>query len=301
MSKFGAVRSLRRGLEVLEAVNHYSGLRASKVARIIGIPRPTAYRLLETLEGMGFVVRGSSQDSWTPTLKTKSLSSGFRDEDWVAQIAVPQMMKLGRQILWPLDLVTFRNYRMLIRESTHNISPFSVDHGMVGRELPVLETAGGRAYLAFVSAPERQHILSALRSELGDEKVDYHQDGPLSFILKRTLDLGVGFRIKGLNNRTMSISAPIMGQERPIGCLTVIWIASAMKFDEVIRTHKDALIAAAGAISRDLMQLSAESWQGSEPDRVEQVSGIAVAPKERGSLRRESVPTDPRRSACSWR
>ena len=40
MSKFGAVRSLRRGLEVLEAVNHYSGLRASKVARIIGIPRP---------------------------------------------------------------------------------------------------------------------------------------------------------------------------------------------------------------------------------------------------------------------
>jgi hypothetical protein len=46
----------------------------------------------------------------------------------------------------------------------------------------------------------------------------------------------------------MSISAPIMGQERPIGCLTVIWIASAKKFDEVIRTHKDALIAAQGHI-----------------------------------------------------
>ena len=283
MSKFGAVRSLRRGLEVLEAVNHYSGLRASKVARIIGIPRPTAYRLLETLEGMGFVVRGSSQDSWTPTLKTKSLSSGFRDEDWVAQIAVPQMMKLGRQILWPLDLVTFRNYRMLIRESTHNISPFSVDHGMVGRELPVLETAGGRAHLAFVSSPERQHILSGLRSELGNEKVDYHKDGPLSLILKRTLDLGVGFRVKGFNDRTMSISAPIMGHERPIGCLTMIWIASAMKFDEAVRTHKDALIATAGAISRDLARLSAEtsaSCQGSQPDGVEQLSGIAVAPKE---------------------
>jgi hypothetical protein len=57
----------------------------------------------------------------------------------------------------------------------------------------------------------------------------------------------------------------------------VIWIASAMKFDEVIRTHKDALIAAARAISKDLMQLSAEtsaSWQGSQPDQVEQVSGI---------------------------
>ena len=195
-------------------MNHHSGLRASKVARLIGIPRPTAYRLLETLEGMGFVARGSSQDSWRPTLKTKSLSSGFRDEDWVAQIAVPPMMKLGRQILWPLDLVTFTNYRMLIRESTHNISPFSVDHGMVGRELPVLETAGGRAYLAFVSSPERQHILSGLRSELGNEKVDYHKDGPLSLILKRTLDLGVGFRVKGFQRSDNEHLSPDHGPRK---------------------------------------------------------------------------------------
>jgi hypothetical protein len=73
-----------------------------------------------------------------------------------------------------------------------------------------------------------------------------------------------------------------MGHERPIGCLTMIWIASAMKFDEAVRTHKDALIAAAGAISREA-RLSAEtsaSCQGSQPDGVEQLSGIAVAPKE---------------------
>jgi hypothetical protein len=60
----------------------------------------------------------------------------------------------------------------------------------------------------------------------------------------------------------------------------VIWIASAMKFDEAIRSQKDALIAAARAISKDLIQLSAEtsaSWRGGQPDRVEQVSGIAIA------------------------
>ena len=281
MSKFGAVRSLQRGLEILEAVNHHSGLRASKVAQIIGVPRPTAYRLLETLEGMGLVARGSSQDSWRPTLKTKSLSSGFRDEDWVAQIAVPQMMKLGRRILWPLDLVTFTNYRMVIRESTHNISPFSVDHGMVGRELPVLDTAGGRAYLAYVSTQEREQILSGLRSELGDQNVDYREDGALSYILKNTLALGVGFRIKGFNPRTMSISAPIMGRERPIGCLTMIWIASAMKFDEALTTHKDALRATADAISTDLMRLSGESdaCLGTGESGMEKNGGHQVAPK----------------------
>jgi IclR family mhp operon transcriptional activator len=141
---------------------------------------------------------------------------------------------------------------MTVRESTHNISPFSVDHGMVGRALPILETAGGRAHLAYVSSQERGHILSGLRSELGDEKVDYHEDGPLSRILERARELGVGFRIKGFNSKTMSISAPILIQDRPIACLTLIWIASAMKFDEAIRKHRETLIATARAISEEL-------------------------------------------------
>jgi IclR family mhp operon transcriptional activator len=259
MSTFGAVRSLQRGLEVLQAINCNNGLRAAEVAKIVGIPRPTAYRLLETLEGLGFVVRGPSEEAWRPTLQTKSLSSGFRDEDWVAQIAVPQMMRLGRKILWPLDLITFRDYRMAIRESTHGISPFSVDHGMVGRELPVLETAGGRAHLAFAPDQERSQILAGLRERLGDAAVDFHDDGPLEYILARTRELGVGFRIRGFNTRTMSISAPILGAGRPTACLTMIWIGTALKFDDALRLHKDALIDTAASISTELARLAAEN------------------------------------------
>ena len=124
--------------------------RWNAVATATSIPRPTVYRLLETLEGLGFVSRDHSSEKWRPTLQAKSLSSGFRHEDWVTQSAVPEMVRLGREILWPLDLVTFNDYQMEIRESTHNISPYSIDHGMVGLQLPVLDTAGGRAYLAFV-------------------------------------------------------------------------------------------------------------------------------------------------------
>jgi hypothetical protein len=72
-----------------------------------------------------------------------------------------------------------------------------------------------------------------------------------------------------------------MSQQWPIGCLTVIWIASGMKFDEAIRSQKDAVIAAA-RLSKNLIQLCAEtsaSWRDGQPDRVEQVSGIAIAPK----------------------
>ncbi|WP_164738336.1 hypothetical protein [Frigidibacter oleivorans] len=110
------------------------------------------YRLLETLEEMQLVIRDRSSEKWRPTLHTKSLSSGFRDEDWVCQIAIPKMIQMARRILWPIDLMTMREYRMEVRESTHSISPYAINHGMVGRKLPIPETASGRAHLAFASS-----------------------------------------------------------------------------------------------------------------------------------------------------
>ncbi|WP_256372899.1 helix-turn-helix domain-containing protein [Breoghania sp. L-A4] len=259
ISTFGAVRSLQRGLEVLQAINRHNGLKAADVAKVVGIPRPTAYRLLETLESMELVVRGPSEDTWRPTLHTKSLSSGFRDEDWVAQIAVPEMVKLGRQVLWPLDLVVFRNYRMEVRESTHNISPFSVDHGMVGRGLPVLDTASGRVYLALCGDNEREQILAGLEAELGVPQPFYLEDGPLDQILDRIHELGVGYRMTGVNAKTMSISAAISCHGQPVAFLTMIWISSALKFDKAIELYREPLLDTAKAISEPLSRQLAQN------------------------------------------
>lgn len=252
ISGFGGVRSLERGLAVLQAVNHHNGLKAADVAKAVGIPRPTAYRLLETLEALGFVIRAASDDIWRPTLATRTLSSGFRSDYWVSQSAVPQMMKTARRVLWPLDLVVFRDFKMEIRESTHHFSPFSVDHGMVGRSLSVLETAGGRAHLAFCDKDERLQILSSLEVETGISKPYYLQDGPLDYILDRCRQLGLGYRIKGFNDKTMSISAPIMQGGRPVACLTLIWIASAMTFEQAVEDYRAPLLTCAEAIAAEL-------------------------------------------------
>jgi IclR family transcriptional regulator, mhp operon transcriptional activator len=258
ISTFGSVRSLERGLLILQAINQHNGLKAAEVAKAANVPRPTAYRLLETLEGLGFVVRAASDDTWRPTLQTRSLSSGFRDDDWVAQIAVPEMIKVGRKILWPLDLVVFRNFKMEVRESTHYLSPFSVDHGMVGRSLPVLDTAGGRAYLAFCDEAERLQILSGLEAETGIKKPYYVPDGAIDHIIENIRRWGVGYRIKGFNSKTMSISAPIMRNGQPYACLTMIWIASAMKFDQALEHYREPILKCAGSIADALSKHLAE-------------------------------------------
>lgn len=249
MSSYSHVRSLQRGLEILQVVNQHRGLKASEITACTGIPRPTVYRLLETLEQMRFVTRDHSSDIWRVCLHAKSLSSGFRDEDWVVQAAIPEMIRLGRKVLWPLDLVTFRNNSMEIRESTQNLSPYAIDHGMVGLRLPVLETAGGRAFLAFSSHQERNHVLASLEQELGVKPPYPTPDGPLDKILDRCRELGVGYRQDGFRQETTSLSAPILYDGRVIACLTIVFIKSAQDLEAGLELYREHLLDAARTIA----------------------------------------------------
>ncbi len=57
------VRALTRGLDVLHALNRKSGRTARDLAESTGLPRPTVYRLLETLEATGYVAEPRSRIS----------------------------------------------------------------------------------------------------------------------------------------------------------------------------------------------------------------------------------------------
>jgi IclR family transcriptional regulator, mhp operon transcriptional activator len=61
------VRAFKRGLDVLHEVNRSGGIRAGDVARQLDLPRPTVYRLLETLEELGYVARSASDDRFRVT------------------------------------------------------------------------------------------------------------------------------------------------------------------------------------------------------------------------------------------
>ena len=239
MASFSSVRSLERGLKVLEALNRCHGARAQQIARLVELPRPTVYRLLETMEHLGYVTR--SEDAWTLTAQVKALSSGFHDDVWVTRVAAPILHELGREVLWPVDLVTFENDAMIIRETTHTESPFSIDRGMAGTHLPVLQTSGGRAYLAFCPDRDRDLILARLRQSGRPSDAMAHDEPFVKRILSETRQTGYGFRTDGFNPHTASISLPILIEGRVLACITMIWIASALSFDEAVARNLEAI------------------------------------------------------------
>jgi DNA-binding transcriptional ArsR family regulator len=142
------VRAFKRGLDVLHEINRSGGIRAGDVARQLELPRPTVYRLLETLEELGYVARSASDDRFRVTRRASSLGDGYDPGVVICQAAAPYLAELSKILVWPVDLSTYENASMVIQETTHSRSPLSIDRGMIGKRLPVLRTSAGRAYLA---------------------------------------------------------------------------------------------------------------------------------------------------------
>jgi IclR family mhp operon transcriptional activator len=223
------VRALRRGLEVLTALNRMKGASALDLARRTKIPRPTVYRLLETLEEMGFVTRSPTDETWHLTISVRTLSAGYDDETWVRQVALPVVNKLQRAIIWPVDLTTYDRDTMVVRETTHRSSPFSIDPGMAGTRLPMLSTSAGRAYLAFCPEEEREAILERLlRDQTVGERV------VIDAMVTQARREGFSRRTDDYRPGTASIAVPVLWDGRVLACMAVIWITSAMTPQQAI-------------------------------------------------------------------
>ncbi len=169
MSQYVNVRGLSRGLRVLQALNAMERGRATalQLSQATGLHRTTVRRLLETLVEDGFVRRSTSDDTFRLALAVRSLSEGFTDDERIATVAPPIMGQLMQSVVWPSDLTTPDGDAMIIRETTHRFSPLSFHRAMVGRRLPMLFTAAGRAYFGTCPDAEREDILELLRSGAG--------------------------------------------------------------------------------------------------------------------------------------
>lgn len=243
------VRAFKRGLDVLEAVNRSGGIRAGDVARQLDLPRPTVYRLLETLEELGYIARSASDDRFRVTRQALGLGDGYDPGVVICQAAAPHLADLGRTLVWPVDLSTYENAAMVIQETTHSRSPLSIDRGMIGKRLPMLRTSAGRAYLAACPPRERDMIVSHLR------RIDEADDRPyldadrLARMLAETRERGYAVRNEGeFNPRTASIAVPIVRDAVVFGCISIIWIRSALSLDEAVATCVGPLRDAAATI-----------------------------------------------------
>ena len=130
------VRALARGLNILRYLNKVGATLPGEIASELGLPRPTVYRLLHTLEEEGYVIWSASDARVRVSPLAAALGDNVSVRSLLCQVAAPVLAEFTETYVWPADLSTYQDAHMVIQESTHGRSPLSVDPGMVGSSLP---------------------------------------------------------------------------------------------------------------------------------------------------------------------
>jgi IclR family mhp operon transcriptional activator len=243
-----------RGLAVLHALNEKNYATALQLSRATGLPRPTVYRLLETLIAAGYVAHGPRPDLFRLTIAVRALSDGFDDEAWMTDIASPILSELGQAIVWPTDIATFDRDAMVVRETTHATSPLSINREKAGFRVPVLLSSLGLVYLAHVGEAERDTILRTLAASDRPDAALARNRRAVAALLAEVRRRGYGFREGGISPKTGSIAVPVLWRGRPLACINIHYILSAMTMEQVVERYLAPMRAAAAKIEKELVK-----------------------------------------------
>jgi IclR family transcriptional regulator, mhp operon transcriptional activator len=263
-AEYSRVQGLARGIEVLRALNATTGGRNSvaQLSTETKLHRTTVKRLLETLRHVGVVRYLEDSNEYCLTMNVLQLSEGFRDVVWIPEVARPLMRALTRKVMWPSDLMILDTDELVVRETTHGITPWSFNSRVLGTRLPLLQSSGGRAYLAFCADDERERLLNMLRRRDGVEGERARDANYVARVLDQTRERGfaVSERREGLGhmgmrfgtNRCGAIAVAIRRRGFAVASLNIVYLTRAVSTQEIIERCLPDLIATGRRIENGL-------------------------------------------------
>lgn len=225
------VRALNRGIAVLQELNRVGSARPVDVAQAVGIDRTTAYRLLATLADAGLVRENGDTRAYVLTERVRGLSDGFTERDRMTQVVTAHLGALFQKVVWPTDFATFERGAMVIRETTHRFSPYSVHRAMIGQPRPLLTSALGRAALAGATPAGRRTMLeiAAGQRTLGDLQ-PHRLDETIERLLEGYARRGYAFSVGGSDSRISAIAVAVPNAAAA-AAVNLVFFSSAMRVE----------------------------------------------------------------------
>lgn len=263
MSASGTIRSLERGIQVLQTLQESPISSLHDLYEKTGISKPALLRILQTLENSGFVARRLADGHYRISSNVTKLARKRDQYEAVAEAAAPVLDRLCQNVSWPSDLMVPAGDHMEVRESSRVRTPFSIyflNH-RIGTPVNWLLTAVGRAYLAFCPDKERERILARLRHSDAPENRMARDVRRFERILAETRQMGYatrdpsfagGYYGRPFPDDLAGIAVPLLDRGRVHGVINIIWVKAARSVEDMVRDHLADLQAAAAQIVASL-------------------------------------------------
>ncbi|MBS0316512.1 MAG: IclR family transcriptional regulator [Proteobacteria bacterium] len=159
------VPALERGLNILgEFSRETQVLTAPELARRFKLPRSTVFRLLTTLENMGFIERDEGGRGYRLGLAVLRLGFEYLASLPLNELGMPVLERLSNESRHACNLIVRDGRSIVYVARVAPPSPF-VSAVSVGTRLPAHATVFGRVLLADLSLPELRELYPETRLE----------------------------------------------------------------------------------------------------------------------------------------
>ncbi len=243
------VESLARGLDVLQAFDaHHRALSLAEVATATGLARPTARRLLLTLEELGFVRSDDGAFELTP--KVITLGTAYVASLGLWELARPHLETLVRTTGESSSMAQLDGSDIVYvaRVSVPKIIALRVD---IGTLFPAQQTSQGKVLLAALT-PEELNAALAIPSRSGLPTYIGRTRSELDQELVRVRARGWALADEELAPGVRSVAVPVRDGAGVVrAAMNVTVHAAETTTDKLLDQHLPHLLRAAGDVSVD--------------------------------------------------
>lgn len=247
------VESIARGLDVLRCFSRlHPRMTLSEVAAAAGLARPTARRILRTLEVLGYV--GTSEGGYVLTPRVLELGVAYIQAQGLWEVARPHMEALVGRTHESSSIAQLDGSDIVYvaRVAVPKIIAMAVQ---IGTRFPAPVTSLGKVLLAGLD-PEALDQALAEPSRSGIVPRQDPDRAELDRILREVRAQGWALTDEQLARGIRSVAAPLRdGTGRVVGALNVTVHAAETSVQTLQETYLPMLLETAGRVSADFALL----------------------------------------------
>ena len=159
------VSALVRGVSILQCFSAQTQELGSKeLAELTGLPKPTLFRLLDTLCDLGLLRYSERLSKYVPGVALLNLAAPALARMTIRQLARPGMQDLADQISGQVQLAVGTGLQLTTVELVQGAGS-KVFRREIGLRVSLSRTASGRAYLGTLAPAALERYLAQLAAE----------------------------------------------------------------------------------------------------------------------------------------
>ena len=157
------VTSLLRGLDVLRCfTEHRKVLGSSEIARLIGLPQPTVWRLCQTLVKAGYLTAEPSEKSFRLGMPVLTLGFAAISALDLADLVRADLQEIASRFNAAAGLTTREQLSMLCLQRFEAPNAMLTVNWRIGSMVPIINSGVGWAYLSGLESKARDTLVAEI-------------------------------------------------------------------------------------------------------------------------------------------